>query len=333
MRLPLLTILCPALTVWQMNERDPTFLPSSPEPEWEWVLVAKAQPVDLRDYSLVLSAVGIEHQVNRRAGAIFARRNNSLQAMTELQAFREENRSWPTPTVRPPPFVRSGNSANLFMLGMLILFYMLTGPWLANNPWFRAGAVNSEAILEQGQWWRLVTALTLHADQMHLVGNCVIGGFMTQLLCKSVGSGTAWFSLLLAGLLGNLLNTVFRSDPHYSVGFSTAIFATIGILCGRQFVSPGTLLRQLLLPLGAGVSLLAMLGSSNENGRTDLGAHLFGLLCGLIFGLFLQFFRLDQQGERKTIQHLLFAAALALLALGWLLAIRAEGWQEFGKYL
>jgi membrane associated rhomboid family serine protease len=219
------------------------------------------------------------------------------------------------------------------MLSLLIFFYLLSGPWQAASPWFQAGAVNSHAVLAQGQWQRLLTALTLHADQMHLVSNFVIGGFITQLLCKSVGSGTAWLSLLLSGLLGNLLNIVFRSEPHYSVGFSTAIFAAIGILCGRQIFSPGPVLRQLILPLGAGIGLLAMLGSGNESGRTDLGAHLFGLFSGLLCGLLLRLLKLDQQGEGKTIQQSLLFTALLLIALCWLLAFRTEGWQEFGKYL
>jgi rhomboid protease GluP len=315
-----------------MNENDSLLLAAGPEPE-QWVLAAKAHHADLKDYSLVLSAIGIEHQVNRQAGALFVRRQHSARAMAELQAFREENHNWPAPTVRPPPFVRSGSRTNLFMLSLLIFFYLLSGPWQTASPWFQAGAVNSKTILEQGQWQRLLTALTLHADQMHLVGNCVIGGFVTQLLCKSVGSGTAWLSLLLSGLLGNLLNIVFRSEPHYSVGFSTAIFAAIGILCGRQIISPGPVLRQLLLPLGAGIGLLAMLGSSNESGRTDLGAHLFGLLCGTIFGLLLRLCKLDQQGERKTIQQSLLTIALLLITVCWLLAFQTEGWQKFGKYL
>ena len=227
-----------------MNENDFVIPSVWPEPE-QWVLAAKVLPADLSDYSLVLSAVGIEHQVNQQTGAVFVRRRHSVRAMAELHAFREENRNWPIPTVRPPPFVRSNSRATLFMLGLLIFIYLLSGPWAADSPWFQTGAVSNKAILEQGQWPRLLTALTLHADQMHLVGNCVIGGFIAQLLCKSVGSGTAWLSLLLSGLLGNLLNIVFRNDPHYSVGFSTAIFAAIGILCGRQLLSPGPVIRQL----------------------------------------------------------------------------------------
>ncbi|MCI5124242.1 MAG: rhomboid family intramembrane serine protease [Candidatus Electrothrix sp. AR5] len=187
------------------------------------------------------------------------------------------------------------------------------------NPWFKAGAVDSPAILEQGEWWRLVTALTLHADQMHLVGNTVIGGVIVHLLCKSTGYGMGWLILLLAGMTGNFLNIILRDTPHYSVGFSTAVFAAVGILCGRQLNNKAsTIVRQVVLPLGAGVGLLAMLGSEGE--RTDFGAHLFGLACGLIYGLLLQLTDLDLLGNRRGLQLALFLVALFLIVLCWLLA-------------
>ncbi len=318
---PALTPARPALIILEMNGNNPAGL-SDDEP---WTLAAKAAPADLLDYSLVLSAVGIEHQVDRRHGAIFVRRERSASALAELRAFREENIGWPPPEVRPPPFVRTSAWPTLLMLGGLMLVHAVTGPWQAGSLWFRAGAVSSPAILEQGEWQRLVTALTLHADQGHLLGNCVIGGAMVQLLCRTVGFGTAWLSLLLAALCGNLLNIVLRAEPHYSVGFSTAVFAAIGIFCGRQLIGGSSLLRQLILPLGAGAGLLAMLGSGggeNNAHQTDLGAHLFGLLCGLAGGLLLRAAGWDQQGRRSRLQTALFAAALLLIVLCWLLAFR-----------
>jgi membrane associated rhomboid family serine protease len=289
-----------------------------------WVLVAKVGGANLHDFSLVLSAVGIAHQVDRRTGVILVRHSRSERAMFELRAFREENRNWPPPDVLSPPFVRTSSFPTLLMLGGLIFLHAITGPWLAANLWFQVGAVNSQAIVEQGQWWRLITALTLHADQGHLVGNCVIGGVMVHLLCKTIGSGTAWLSLLLSALLGNLLNIVLRTDPHYSVGFSTAVFAAIGIFCGRQLFG-GSLIRHLVLPLGAGAGLLAMLGSGGEGHQTDLGAHLFGLLCGLVCGLLLRTTGLDQHGNRPKVQTMLFAAAIGLIAVCWLLAVGETG--------
>lgn len=312
-----LTLFQSALTVWRMNVRDLS-APSAWSDEDAadpWVLAAKAEPMTLHDCSLVLSAMGIAHQTDRRTGAILVRKSRSRQAMAELLAFREENRDWPPPVDYQQPLV--SRRPTLLLLGGLVMLHAASGPWQDGNPWFEAGAVNSRAIMEHGQWWRLFTALTLHADQSHLVGNCVIGGMMAHLLCKILGSGTAWLALLLSAALANLLNSALRTEAHHSVGFSTAVFAAIGIFCGRQLVG-GSVVRHVLLPLGAGLGLLAMLGTGNEGGRTDLGAHLFGLACGLACGFLLHLAKLDQQGSSALMQQLLFAAALSLLAISWL---------------
>jgi membrane associated rhomboid family serine protease len=290
------------------------------EAENEWVMVAKADAAHIPDCSLVLSAVGIDHQVDPVAGVILTQRTAGERAMFELQAFREENRNWPPPPDAVRPVVRTDNPPTLLMFGFLILFYTITGPWFSGNPWFQAGAIDSKAILEQGQWWRLITALTLHADQTHLVGNCVIGGVMVHLLCKTTGYGMGWLTLILSGMAGNLLNISLRDVPHYSVGFSTAVFAAIGIFCGRQLNNrASSFIRQLLLPLGTGAGLLAMLGSEGQ--RTDFGAHLFGLGCGLICGLLLQLTDFDLLGGRRKLQQFLFALALILIMISWLLAV------------
>ena len=42
--------------------------------------------------------------------------------------------------------------------------------------WFVAGRVDGE-LIRQGEVWRLFTALTLHADVKHLLGNIVFGVF------------------------------------------------------------------------------------------------------------------------------------------------------------
>jgi membrane associated rhomboid family serine protease len=293
-----------------------------PKQEDEWIIVARGGPEYILNCSLVLSAVGIQHQVNPSAGTILAGDDDREAAIFELQAFAEENRNWPPPPNYARPAPSTDNPPTLLMIGGLVVFYLVTGPWLATSPWFQAGEIDSGRILEQGQWWRLITALTLHADQVHLVGNCVIGGFMVHMLCRTSGYGTGWLALILSGMAGNLMNIALRNSPHYSVGFSTAIFAAIGIFCGQQLSSRrASLLRQIILPLGAGAGLLAMLGS--EGKQTDLGAHLFGLGCGFCCGLLLRSSRLDRQADNHRLQQILFTITLALITGCWLLAVKA----------
>jgi rhomboid protease GluP len=304
--------------VIQNNFTDITVHPYQEEQEEQWVIVSKGDREATQIRSLVLSAIGIEHQVDPQAGVILVRIANSERAMFELQVYAEENQNWPRPPNYARPIPRTDNPPTLLMFGSLIIFYTITGSWVADNPWFQTGAINSQAVAD-GEWWRLVTALTLHADQMHLVGNCVIGGFMVHLLCKMNGYGLGWLALVVSGMAGNLMNIILRNNPHYSVGFSTAIFAAIGIFCGQQLIDrKSSLLRQLILPLGAGAGLLAMLGS--EGKQTDFGAHLFGLGCGIICGLLLRLSSLDLQAGNRKFQQFLFLATLVLIIGGWLVA-------------
>ncbi|RJX19470.1 MAG: rhomboid family intramembrane serine protease [Desulfobulbus sp.] len=270
--------------------------------------------------SLVLSAVGIRHTVKMRSLELRVPAEFAERARHHLDSYFEENRSWPE---RPPPAQKlgySGNPPTLLMIGGLAVFYLVTGPWQDDVSWFARGAIDSRLILEQGEWWRLITALTLHADQVHLLGNCIIGGFIVHLLNRTVGYGLAALLLLLCGALGNFLNIAIRDTAHLSVGFSTAVFAGIGLLSGLQVLAgPLTRLRNLLVPIGAGAGLLAMLGTEGE--RTDLGAHLFGFLCGLVFGVLVR--RLNPAGmiNNAGLQEKLFSLTILAILISWSMAL------------
>lgn len=235
-------------------------------------------------WSLVLLAAGIPH-LTREEGSdyvIMVPAGQVEQAAREIGVFEEENRHWPPPKFLGPLDGKpvDKHPPTILLMGGLLVFHGITGPFISHSRWFMTGAVDSRAILEGGEWWRLITGLTLHSDSVHLLGNLLIGGMVIHFLSRLLGTGLGWFMLVMAGVLGNLINVMARGPGHLSVGFSTAVFAAVGILCGcnlRSFT-----LRSVLLPLGAGVALLAMLGTSGE--RTDLGAHLWGLLVGLAGG-------------------------------------------------
>lgn len=207
------------------------------------------------------------------------------------------------------------------MMGMLALFFAHTGPWSTGSLWFVRGAIDSVAILDYGEWWRLVTALTLHADLVHLTGNCLIGSLMIHFLGKLLGYGLSWLLLILTGLTGNLLNVLLHQQPHHSVGLSTSVFAAIGIFTGLQCTrfSRHTI-KEMVLPLGAGLGLLAFLGS--EGVRTDLGAHCFGFISGFCCALLLNQSGMIQKTRRPLLQAVFFLNALAITGACWMLALR-----------
>ena len=284
------------------------------------VRVGDNPPAELATLSLVLSAAGIDHQVDHRSGAVLVASGDAPRAMAEWTTYEEENHGWPPP---PPsrPTMQPGTPPTLGLMSLLALFFAHTGPWQAHSLWFARGAVDSEAVLVQGQWWRLFTGMTLHADLAHLAGNGLIGGLVIHLLSRTLGYGTAWLLLLLAGAAGNLLNLVLRESAHLSVGLSTAVFAAVGLLTGLQLVHRRTRsLRTLLLPLGAGAGLLVLLGSGDA--RTDVGAHFFGFVTGLGGGILAGLVFPAAPPHRPALQAGLFSLATGLLITCWWFALR-----------
>lgn len=274
-------------------------------------------------WSLALQAVAIPHDVvhDLTDWQIMVADRDEEPARRQISAIEQENRSWPPAMAKIETTAASRGPLRqpptILLMGSLLVFHIITGPWTSHSPWFVQGAIAGRRILAEGEWWRLLTALTLHADPVHLMGNILIGGFLIHFLCLSLGSGLAWLSLLLAGTAGNYINILLHGNAHNSVGFSTAVFGTIGIMTGLRCIDRERLsAREIMMPLAAGAALLAILGTGGNN--TDLGAHLWGFISGIILGLGLAILPKRQQVVRSPLlQGLFFILALAMLAVSW----------------
>jgi len=274
-------------------------------------------------WSLVLTAVAIPNLVRRHGAGwhVLVPEDQLDNSSRELALFDLENTNWPPPaTALAATTPLSGHfPLVVFLLGCLMVFHGITGDWGTDNHWFAAGAVAGRAVLENGEWWRLVTGLTLHHDPVHLLGNVMIGGFLLLFLCGRLGVGLGWTLSLLAGVLGNGLNVCWKGQNQLSVGYSTAVFGTVGILCGLEMKRGGAV-KQLVVPLGAGLGLLAMLGTEGQ--QTDIGAHWWGLLVGLVLGLGAAHWTgLRVWGRRPRAAAGLILAGLALVLGCWAVAL------------
>ncbi|HIK86272.1 MAG: rhomboid family intramembrane serine protease [Myxococcales bacterium] len=157
-----------------------------------------------------------------------------------------------------------------------------SGRW---EPFIDLGRSQAVLVLE-GQWWRLVTALSLHADIPHVLGNTLFGGFFLAAVAGRVGIGFALLGFLVSGTLGNLANALYYGSAHSSIGASTGVFGLVGILAGlaawrrHHLHSTG---RGAWVAFAAGLGIVAMLGSGGP--RVDFTAHLFGLAAGGLAGV------------------------------------------------
>ncbi len=239
--------------------------------------------------------------------------------MYEISSYDRENRNWP-PSFQPDTFLPTFRAMSVVVIGCLIFMYGLTGEWQLKSFWFQKGAGDSSAILNNLEVYRLITPLTLHADIVHLMGNCFLGVFLLHFFFHLTGNGMGLFALLVTSALANLINVIVHGPGHLFVGFSTAIFSVIGMLCTISFAMQTKRFSHLFMPVMSGLALLAFLGSSGE--RTDLGAHLFGLLCGLVSGNFVRLPIFAVLRSSFLIQTLLGGLTFAVFYFCWLSALR-----------
>jgi len=279
-----------------------------------------------RAWQLTLQARGLSSQFTplARGWRLFVREPDYDSALSELQLFEVENRDWPPVSAIPSAAADAWPTATVLAalalfhnLIRLDLFVLPGAPWI----WLRQGAA-SVAAIRDGQWWRLLTALTLHSDGQHLAGNLLIGGVFAFCLCRRLGNGPAWLLILVGGTLGNAGNSLLQPLHHSSVGASTAVFATVGILAALRLPemkqSSG---RTWLLPLLSGLALLGLLGTSGE--QTDLGAHLCGFLAGLLLGA-MAAPRLAHTLPNPLLGRLLGLTSLLLVILAWYAALTSH---------
>ena len=272
------------------------------------------------DRALVLAAIHIPYQLidDGFSCAIVVPAEFSARAVEELQLYEDEN-----PPVRPK--VRKRIVYQDALPGVIgYVFIVCAVAWLAGYSifgynWFTAGRVDGN-LIRDGEWWRTITALTLHSGVRHLLGNLVFGVFFGIFAGRLLGSGVAWLAVVLSAALGNTANTLLLDSTHRSIGASTAVFATLGLLAG--YVWRGQLMAQdrwstRYGPIIGGLALLMFTGTGDEN--TDIGAHLLGFVCGFGGGMLLTV--IGKMPAPPRVQLISGAMALGLIAIAWVVAL------------
>jgi len=288
----------------------------------EWVTIYRSESErDCRERALVLQAVGTAYQVRREADefTLAVAATDAARSRAEIDAYTMENSDWRN--ARPAARQRAdGWNGVLGFVAVLAVMPVLQQWHAFGVNWFSVGKAHA-GLIRQGEWWRTVTALTLHVDLEHVLSNLVIGGLVGLFAGQSLGSGLAWCSIVIAGALGNFLNAWVRPPDHTSVGSSTAIFAALGLLAAYAWWQRRTRRTSRLerwAPLVGGVLLLSFLGTGG--GRTDVPAHVFGFLCAVPFGALCGKLG-DGVVSTPRAQFLFGLSALAVLVIAWAFAL------------
>ncbi len=280
-----------------------------------------ARSAECEERAFVLTAVGVPSVVDFDGDQYVVRVEAALAelALGHLERYAAESR--PPPPAPPPPRLHSfawvGCAAYVLVL-MLIGFAVAGGLWRLDA--FDVGAIDAGRV-QSGEWWRAITALTLHVDGAHLAANLGAGIWFGYLAGRQLGSGVTWLLAVLGAGLANLLEALLGPSSHQSVGASTVVFTVLGMLAAHTWRErlryPQRWARR-WAPLVAGVILLGWLGSEGEH--TDVVAHVAGFFVGTALGAVVAIPRVRRALARVP-QWIAGAAALALVGIAWTFAL------------
>lgn len=292
-----------------------------------WAMVAElSDSKRLSELGLVILAMGRPYWAVRDGEKFMlcVAEGDAEAVRGELDAYGRLMTDSPDQQTQPLPELYAVSSIGwLSYVAVIISFFIYQHGWSLSE----MGRVDARLIVDHSEWWRGVTALSLHADVVHLVSNLVSGVGLAYLVARLFGSGMAWFLILLCGLFGNLMNAwIYYPEDHFSIGASTAVFGALGLLTGSAIVQAMGSSRFSLpkmsrgfLPLFAGVVLLGLWGGAGDL-RVDVGAHLSGFSSGLLLGALCDRFRASL-GRHRKLQVGCGVMTWFLFSLGWSIAL------------
>jgi rhomboid protease GluP len=186
-----------------------------------------------------------------------------------------------TPEVSSPPRIRAvpiPGVRPIFTYGILgVTALVFLGQSLFGDPFTLFGLKINQNI-QNGEYWRLVTPIFLHAGIIHFLLNMYSLYNVGRLIERPLGYARFLMIYFFSGIAGVFASYLF--NPYNSLGASGAIFGLIGALAVflyRHSKILGPVGRSLLTQV---VIIIALNLSLSLTPGIDLWGHLGGLLSG-----------------------------------------------------
>src|SRR5262245_27149723 len=153
------------------------------------------------EWAVVLAAGSIPHRLRLRLDgwALIVAARDAEAAGDALDAYDRENIADTVDVSADVVAPARGAVAVGVAVGLLLIgFFAVTGTAAGRSIWFERGSASAERIVA-GEWWRTITALTLHADAPHVLGNAAASIVLVAAVSHQLDAGVGLWLLLLAG--------------------------------------------------------------------------------------------------------------------------------------
>lgn len=165
-------------------------------------------------------------------------------------------------------------------------------------------------LVDQGDWWRLVTAMFLHAGILHLAFNMFALYWLGSAVELALGMRRYLLLYFVSGIAGSAGALVFSSPLAITVGASGAIFGVMGALLILEYRATGSLAGQAMMLIVLNLVITFSIAGISK------GGHIGGLVGGILVTLAFD------EGRRRRVPALGFvlvaAVGVASIAVAYL---------------
>jgi len=221
--------------------------------------------------------------------------------MTSIESYHTGS----VPICPPPPLQSTAMPALVFPVVTTVILMAIGVIFSAEvafgvEPWSGAfepgvttlmafGGLQYPLVVDQGQWYRLLSAPLLHLDISHVLINGVVLWYSGRALERMIGR--SWFAavFIIGGIGGSLMSLAVNAHNAVSVGVSGVIMALLAARYVLAFhYEPGSQ-RQAMQTNALWLLIPSLIphGASHGSAATDYGAHFGGAIAGVIMAAIL----------------------------------------------
>jgi membrane associated rhomboid family serine protease len=239
------------------------------------------------------------------------------------ECLREARRTTPRQRFRVTLYLgRPGSVTTLLLITNVLMFVITVGLSGGNvfsggerfdQTLFDLGAMFPQAIAH-GQYWRLVTAMFLHANLLHIAFNMYALYLFGYLIEAAFGKARFIAIYFVTGFLASVTSYTFSDPRSLGVGASGAIFGLLGGWVAYNYRRRGSAMASAQLRMAMFlIAINLFLGFSFAG--IDNFAHIGGLISGAVAGSLAEGF-----GPRNTRAAVTAGGLVILVLIGVVMA-------------
>ncbi len=175
---------------------------------------------------------------------------------------------------------------SIALLAANVLIFLLSSTamlWM-----YEKGAMITEIVLRDGQYYRLFTAMFLHADLQHLFNNMMILALVGAIVENYTGHAFYIFLYFISGLFGNMISMAYEINhglSWVSVGASGAIMGLVGFVVVWIIINRKTFIRSRGILIRLGFLGAFVIYACFFQAGANTAAHLGGFVTGFVLGI------------------------------------------------